>query len=127
MPKENESIKIGGVMSRPIFSSRVSNAIANGVFLLSLLIIFFYNAWWPWILLAFCAWLAIGQYFRGRLFDMGVTCTILIGLFIINFFNITWSALMTGLLFFGGIYIILREYFIRDEDAAKNCSEKEKE
>jgi predicted membrane protein len=98
-----------------ILPKRKSDAISNGVFLITLGILFFTNSWWPGILLALWAVLVVRQYFTGRYYDLIITSIILLGLFVINYFNIGWDILMPVLFVIGGIYIIFREYFFSDD------------
>lgn len=107
-------------MSAPLISKRKSDAISNGVFLIGLGILFYTNMWWPGILLAIWAALAIRQYFTGRTYDLIISSVILIGLFILNAFDLTWSVLMPVLFVIGGIYIIFREYFFAEEECDKS-------
>lgn len=93
---------------------RKADALANGVFLIGLGILFFTGYWWPGILLALYATLAIRQYFTGRLFDLIVTTVILLGLFIVSILNLRWELIMPFLFILGGLYIIFREYFYSD-------------
>lgn len=101
-------------MSAPILSKRKSDAIANGVFLISLGLLFYTNYWWPGILLAIWASLGLRQYLTGRLYDLAISSFILIGLFLITALKLDWSVLMPILFVVGGIYIIFREYFFSE-------------
>jgi hypothetical protein len=92
-----------------------ADAFANGVFLISLGILIFTGAWWPGILLAIWAMLAVRQFFTARLYDLIITSVILIGLFFISYFDIHWAILMPVLFVVGGLYLIFREYFFSDE------------
>lgn len=114
-------------MINRILSKRKSEAISNGVFLISLGILFYTNAWWPGILIAIWATLALRQYFSGRIYDLMISSVILIGLFLINFFNINWSLLMPILFVVGGIYIIFREYFFSGATDEEDKSEEIKD
>lgn len=98
-------------MAHRIVSKKKAEAISNGVLLISIGILFYTNAWWPGILLAIWATLALRQYLSGRMYDLIISSTILIGLFFITLFNVNWSLLMPILFVVGGIYIIFREYF----------------
>jgi len=102
-------------MAKAILSKRKADAISNGVLLISLGILFYLNAWWPGILLAVWAWLGARQYFTGRHFDLTITTIILIGLFLIDYFNVQLLMLMPILFTVGGVYIIFREYFFSDD------------
>lgn len=101
-------------MSQLIVSKRKAEVISNGIFLASLGILFWTNGWWPGILLAIWACLGARQYLTGRTYDFAITSVILIGLFIVTFFNITWSVLIPVLFVTGGIYIIFREYLFSE-------------
>ncbi|KAF3362808.1 Uncharacterized protein PHSC3_000667 [Chlamydiales bacterium STE3] len=94
-----------------ILEKRKADALANGIFLVGLGILFYTGFWWPGILLVLFANLAIRQYFTHRIFDLMVTSVILLGLFLLSFFSLSWDVLMPVLFIFGGLYIILKEYF----------------
>lgn len=119
-------------MSKIFMSKRKADAISNGVFLVALGILVFTDAWWPGILLALWATLAVRQYFTGRMYDLAATTVLLIGLFIITFLNINWMVLVPVLLVLGGIHIIFREYCVaegvsEEDDLIENFEEQEKE
>ena len=114
-------------MANRILSKRKSEAISNGVLLISLGILFYANAWWPWILLAIWTTLALRQYFSGRIYDLFISSIVLIGLFLISFFNVNWSVLMPILFVVGGIYIIFREYFFAGATDEEDKSEEIKD
>lgn len=114
-------------MANRIVSKRKSEAISNGVLLISLGILFYTNAWWPGILLAIWATLALRQYLSGRIYDLMISSVILIGLFLITFFNVNWSLLMPILFIIGGIYIIFREYFFAGATDEEDKSEEIKD
>lgn len=87
-----------------------ADAISNGVFLMSLGILLYTNKWWPWILLALCLMLMIRQLLTNRKFDMMVSLAIFGTLFVLAYFEISFSVLMPVLFVAGGAYLILREY-----------------
>lgn len=95
-------------------SKKKADAISNGVFLISLGILVYSNAWWPGILLAIWATLAIRQYLTGRIYDLIITTILLIGLFVVTLLNLNWSVLVPVLLILGGIHIIFREYCVAE-------------
>ena len=102
-------------MEHIILPKRKADAISNGVFLITLGILFFAHSWWPGILLVLWATLGVRQYLTGRYYDFIITSIILLGLFTINYLNIGWAILMPILFVIGGIYIIFKEYFFADE------------
>lgn len=100
-------------MKWPVLTSRRKiEAVSNGVFLISLGILFYTNAWWPGILLAIWAALAVRQYLTNRKWDLIISSIILLGLFIVSFFNIDWHIVLPFLFILGGAYIIFREYLV---------------
>lgn len=101
-------------MSHLVISKRKADAISNGVFLVCLGILVFTNAWWPGILLALWATLAVRQYLTNRTYDLVMTSILLLGLFGIIFFKFNWSILIPVLLVLGGIHIIFREYCVAE-------------
>lgn len=98
-----------------ILPKRKAEIISNGIFLIALGILFWFNSWWPGILLAIWAGLGTRQYLTGRTWDFAITTGLLFGLFIVSLFNIDLSILVPILFVVAGIYIILREYFYTDE------------
>jgi len=114
-------------MSQMILSKKKSEAISNGVFLVCLGVLFWSNGWWPGILLAIWASLAVRQYFTGRNWDLAITTFILIGLFIVSYFNINLSVLLPVLFVVGGIYIIFREYFFAEDNIKEDPSQEIKD
>ncbi len=110
-------------MGKAILSKRKSDAIANGVFLISLGVLFYTNYWWPGILLAL--WINVGlrQFLTGRLYDFTISSVILLGLFAISFFEVEWTILLPVLFVVGGIYIIFREYFFAEDTNGEEKSQ----
>lgn len=101
-------------------SKKKAEAISTGIFLIALGIIFYFNYWWPGILLALWAFLGSRQSLTGRHFDFFVSTVILLGLFAVITFNISWSVLGPLLFILGGIYLIFREYlFATDSSVPK--------
>lgn len=92
-------------------TKRKIEALSNGVFLIGLAVLFYLDFWWPGILVVIWAMLAIRQWLTNRTFDLIMTSIILLGLFFVTFFQITWSILMPVLFILGGFYIIFREFF----------------
>lgn len=110
-------------MAKPILSKKKSDTIANGAFLISLGILLYTNYWWPGILLALWVSIALRQYLTGRIYDLSISSLILLGLFIITFFNFEWAILLPILFVVGGIYIIFREYFFADDTNGEEKSQ----
>lgn len=103
-------------MKNQRLSKKKIDALSNGLFLISLALLFYLNFWWPGILLALWSMLALRQWLSNRTFDLIMTSVILLGLFIVSFFNITWSVLMPVLFILGGFYIIFREFFYPEDN-----------
>lgn len=103
-------------MAKVIMSKRKADAISNGIFLIGIGILVFTNFWWPGILLVLWATLALRQFLTARFYDLAITSILLLGLFIITFFNIQWFVLVPVLLVLGGLHIIFREYCVADRD-----------
>lgn len=110
-------------MHKPLLSKNKTDAISNGAFLVILGMLIYANAWWPWILIGLWAWVAIRQFFSGRNYDLIISTVILLGLFIVSFFDIKWSILMPILFVIGGIYIIFREYFFAQDSNGEDVAE----
>lgn len=111
-----------------LMSKKKADAISNGIFLISIGILAFSNAWWPGILLALWATLATRQYFTGRYYDLALSSIFLWGLFIITILQLNWAVIVPVLLILGGIHLIFREYCVaeglEDEDVIEE-TEKE--
>ena len=97
-------------------SKRRAEAISTGVLLISLGLLFYFNAWWPGILLAIWAFLGTRQILTKRYFDFALTTLILVGSFLLTIFNIDWRTLGPILFILGGLYIIFREYFYGNDE-----------
>lgn len=100
-------------------SRRKVEAISNGVFLICLGILFYTKWWWPGILIAVWATFGTRQVLTGRYQDLLLTSILLLSLFVVAFFNLSWDLLMPVLFVISGGYLIFRE-FIRvpnDKDA----------
>jgi hypothetical protein len=100
----------GTVMSFS-FSRSKSESIGNGVFLISLGVLFYFQWWWPGILLAIWASFAARQLFSGRTQDFLLTSVLLFSLFLVAFFNLSWDLLMPVLFVLAGGYLIFKEFF----------------
>jgi len=92
----------------PQFSFKRANRISNGIFLVSLALLFLTNLWWPGILLAIWATLFSKQYLSGRLYDAGISSVVFLGLFLLTLFEFHYLAPV--LLLVGGIFLIFREF-----------------
>ena len=97
-----------------IVSKSKAEAVSNGIFLISIAILYYLNAWWPGIILSIWATLATRQYLTARQIDLAVTSTLLIGLFVVTYFRIDIYAILPAAFILVGIYLVLREYFYRD-------------
>jgi len=114
-------------MAKAIMSIRKANVITNGLFLVALAVVIFTGAWWPGVLIAIWFPLALRQYLTGRIYDMTLTTVILLGLFIVSYFNVSWNVLVPIIFVIGGIYIIFREYFFAYDTNGEDKSEELKE
>lgn len=94
-------------------SKKKAHAISNGIFLISLGILIFTNAWWPGILLALWASIATRQFLTGRVYYAMLTSFILLGLFFVTLFKFH-DYLAPVILVIGGIFLIVKEYFFED-------------
>lgn len=95
--------------------SRVE-AIGNGVFLILLGVLFYFNWWWPGILVAVWASLATRQVLSSRMQDLLLSTFLLGTLFIVAFFRLSWDLITPILFVLGGLYLILREFYYDDAD-----------
>lgn len=100
---------------QPLLSKRKADAISNGVFLIGLGILFYTGAWWPGIVIAIWASIALRELLTGRIYDFVITSVILWGVFFSAFLHAKWSILLPVLFVMGGVYIICREYFFDEE------------
>lgn len=99
-------------MTVPITSHRKADAVANGLLLIGLGILFYTQAWWPGILLVIWVNVATRQFLTARYYDFAMSTIILVGLFVIMLYKVEWNLLLPILFVLGGIYIIFREYFL---------------
>ncbi len=104
-------------------SKKKAHAISNGIFLISLGILIFTNAWWPGILIALWATLASRQYLTGRVYQAIITSIILIGLFVVSLVKFDYAIIAPVLLVVGGIFLIVREYFFEGDTNGEDTSE----
>jgi hypothetical protein len=87
-----------------------AEAIGNGVFLIVLGFLFYFNWWWPGILVAVWASFAVRQLLTGRQQDFLLTTLLLGCLFLVVLFNLSWNMLTPLLFILGGGYLIYKEY-----------------
>lgn len=90
------------------------DAIGNGVFLILLGVLFYFNWWWPGILVAIWASLAVRQMLSGRMQDLLLSSFLLGTLFFVAFFNLSWNLMAPLLFVMGGLYIIMKEFYYDD-------------
>jgi len=114
-------------MTQLLLPKRKAIAISNGVFLISLGLLFFTNFWWPGILLALWATLGTRQYLSGRNFDLIITSVILLGLFVVALLPFDVNVLLPVLFVIGGIYIIFREYYFGEDSNGEEKSQEIKD
>jgi hypothetical protein len=106
-------------MRFPYFSKRKADAISNGVFLISLGILFFTGAWWPGILFAVGATFALRQYLTGRRIDFLVTLTLIAVIGLITLAGFAFNFLLPLIFVGAGAYLIIREYYYYDGSRLK--------
>lgn len=114
-------------MAQVTMSEKKASSISNGLFLISLGLLFFTNFWWPGILVAIWITMASKQYLTGRLYDAAITSVVLLGLFGLSIVNINWDYVLPTLFIVGGIFLIYREYLgphdIEGEDKSEEIKE----
>jgi uncharacterized membrane protein len=109
-------------MASQITSKKRAKALSFALFLIGLAALTYLQVWWPGIMLAIGLPLALRQYLLGRLYDMGITLFVFIGVFVTVQFDISWEIVLPVLFTLGGIYIFFREYL-----ESKEASEEEDE
>lgn len=92
--------------------------IGNGVFLIILGVLFYYNWWWPGILIAIWAAIATRQILTGRHQEFLLTTILFVTLFVIAYFKLSWDLMLPLLFIIGGGFIIVRELIA--EETEKN-------
>lgn len=97
-------------MAKPLVSKKRAKILSFILFIIGLVIVTYFNQWWPGIMLVVGIPLALRQYLLGRHYDMGISLFVFIGVFITVQFNISWQILLPILFTLGGIYILFREY-----------------
>lgn len=98
-------------MKHALLSKRKADAVSNALFFILLGMMIYTGALWPWLLIAFWAWLGSRQLLTARLYDFGISTFLFIGLFLVAYFNLNWTVLTPVLFVVGGLYLILREYY----------------
>lgn len=99
----------------PVKRSKIE-AIGNGVFLICLGFLFYFNWWWPGILVAVWASLATRQLLTGRKQDLLLSTFLLGSLFVVAFFKLSWDLITPILFILGGGYLIIKEFYSDDAD-----------
>ena len=89
------------------------------LFLIGLAILTYAGVWWPGIMLVIGLPLALRQYLLGRIYDMGISLFVFLGVFITVQFNIAWEVVLPVLFTLGGIYIFFRE-FLESKDTPED-------
>jgi len=97
------------------------DTISNGILLIGLGLLFYFNYWWPGILAIIWAALAFKQFLTGRYQDLFVTTLVLGGAFLISYFPINWNLAIPALFVVGGVYIIAKEFFGCCRDSKGCC------
>lgn len=111
----------------PYFSHRKADAIGNGAFLLALALMIYNDAWWPWIILALWANVALRQFLTGRLYDLAISSFIFLGLYFLSLYKLGFTVMAPVLLVTGGLFIIFREFFFPDGPEGEDKSEEIKD
>ena len=114
-------------MNKIVMSEKKASSIANGLFLISIGVLFFTNLWWPGILLAIWISMASKQYLTGRLYDAAITSVILLGLFVTSLVNLNWAYFLPVIFIVSGIFLIYREYSGPHDTNGEDKSEEIKE
>lgn len=86
-----------------------ADAIGSGVFLIVLAFLFYFNWWWPGILIAVWATFATRQLLTKRIQDFLLTTLLLASLFVVAYFKLSWDLLMPVLFLLAGGYLIVKE------------------
>jgi hypothetical protein len=97
-------------MAHLLVSKRKAQALSSALFLLSLAVLIFTDAWWPGIMLGIGIPLALRQYLLGRTYDMIVSLLVFVGTFIFVEFDIPWRIFLPTIFSIGAIYILCREW-----------------
>lgn len=109
-------------MSYKVVSRKKAHAISNGIFLVSLGILIATGLWWPGIILALWATIASRQYLSGRYYAAALSSLLLLGLFIVSFFEFKANVFVPILLVLGGGFIIFRESMNPDDTNGEETS-----
>lgn len=104
-------------MSRALFPKRTAYAASNAAFITSVAFLYYYNWWWPGILLAIWATIGIREVLTGRILDFFISSVILLGLFYLTINKIYWDGAILILFILGSIYLIFKDYFYEDCDS----------
>jgi hypothetical protein len=108
-------------------SRKKAISLSNGVFLVCVAFMVFFNAWWPWMIAAIGLTIAIRQFFSGRVYYAGITTAIAALIFSMEFFQFGWHSYFPALLLIAGIFIIVREVWFFGQTGGEDKSEEIKE
>lgn len=110
-------------MSNPIVSKKKAQSLAFALFLIGIGVLFFVGTWWPGIALVIGLPLAIKHYLLGKHWDMVISLFVFIGIFVTVQFQIEWDFLLPVLFILGGLYIFLKEFFMKDPESEVESEE----
>lgn len=110
-------------MSNPMVSKKKAQTLSFALFLIGIGILFFLKSWWPGIALVIGLSFAIKQYLLGKHWDMIISLFVFVGIFVTVQFQIEWDFLLPTLFILGGLYIFLKEFFVKDPESEAETEE----
>jgi len=115
-------------MSKPFVSKHFADTVFFAVAIASFLFLAYYDSWWPTILLATWISLSARQLLNRRHYDFALTSTILLSLYITEFFHLDYTFVVPVILVTAGIYLVFKEVFYnghvyRGEEKAEEIEE----
>lgn len=94
-----------------------ADTVGNGIFLIAIGLLYYYHFWWPGILLAVWSSFSTRQLLTKRFQDFLLTTILLLSLFFIVFFQLSFELLMPLIFILGGSYLVFKEFFYRPKEA----------
>lgn len=97
-------------MTKPLIAKNRAKALSSALLLVGLALVFFFDSWWPAIMLVIGIPLALRQFLMGRFSDATLSLFVFVGFFVIAQFNISWKVLIPILFIMAAIYILCKEW-----------------
>ena len=97
-------------MARPLIHPKRAQALSSALILIGLATLFFFDDWWPAIMLTIGLPVALRQFLLGRVSDGVISLFVFVGFFIIARFDISWKILMPIFFTMAAVYVLCKEW-----------------